>query len=268
MPGSDDVTASILLIDDDPSFSDFIAAGLGKAGLPTTVATTGLSGIDALQRHRYSLVLLDLLLPDIDGLEVLRRMKDKAPLPPVIMLSGLGTVRSAVDAVRLGAVDFLEKPLQVSDLADTVRSNLAVAADLADTADSAIHDLVRWVMTVVVAETDTRTIDAWARRAGTSSPTIFARCAKAHLKAKALLDLGRLLRIARMPSPRPKHIVDSLDNKDLRTVGCLLGRARISGDDLQRADPARLLAIQRLVSSEQFTAIFRTALRLHDQTRQ
>jgi DNA-binding response OmpR family regulator len=260
MPDCSESTASILLIDDDPSFSDFIAIGLGKAGLPTTIATTGLSGLDALQRHRYSLVLLDLLLPDIDGLEVLRRMKANGPLPPVILLSGMGTIRFAVDALRLGAVDFLEKPLTVCDLADTVRSNLPVAADQAGTNNSALHDLVRWVMTVVVADTDTRTIDDWARRAGTSSPTIFARCTKAQLKAKALLDLGRLLRIARRPAPKPKYIADAFDSKDIRTVGSLLQRARISSDDFQRADPVRLLAMQRLVSSDQFKAILKSAM--------
>lgn len=118
----------LLLIDDDPTFSGFIAQGLERAGLSMSVAPTGQSGLDALQATRFSLVLLDLVLPDINGLDLLRRLRSSRHSPPVLLISGLGTIRSAVDAIRLGALDFIEKPLNIEDLVDVIRSHLSLCS--------------------------------------------------------------------------------------------------------------------------------------------
>lgn len=253
----------LLLIDDDPTFSGFIAKGLERAGLPTTVASTGQSGLEALQTGRYPLVLLDLVLPDIDGLEVLRRVNTWRPTPSVILLSGHGSIRTAVEGIRLGALDFLEKPLSVLDLVDTVRSHLPAVTTEADgnQADTALHDLVRWLMVVVTADADTRTIGEWSQQAGASTPTIFARCAVAGIRAKSLLDLGRLLRIAQMPRPRPKDLVDALRTRDIRTVGSLLQRAGIAQSDLDGNEPATLLTNQQLVVDPRLLALLSSTLR-------
>ncbi len=244
----------LLLIDDDAAFSGFIAKGLGRAGLPTTVARTGESGLAALQTGQYSLVLLDLVLPDIDGLEVLRRVRIQRELPSVILLSGLGNIRTAVEAIRLGALDFLEKPLNVQDLVDTVRSHLPVSVPTCGRiqADSALHDLAGWLMVVITAAADTRTIDEWAHQVGTSAPTIFARCAVGGLRAKAILDLGRLLRLALISPSTPSDIVLALRSRDLRTVDALLERAGVSASQLERRKLPQLLAAQQLVVDSRF----------------
>lgn len=262
MIGHREVPQPLLLIDDDPTFTGFIATALSRAGLFTNVVSTGRAGLEALDRHSFSLVLLDLVLPDIDGLEILRRLNSEPSIvvPPVILISGLGTIRSAVEAIRLGARDFVEKPLVAAELVDTVRSYLPTAIDRVDTDDSAVGDLVRWVMTVVLASTDTRTIDEWSVRAGASTATIFARCKRVDIGAKSLLDLGRLVRIAVMPRPRPKEVLDALRTRDVRTVGALLGRAEITRGDLDPGDPKALLGAQRLVENARFIEAFSHAL--------
>lgn len=271
----------LLLIDDDPSFSGFIAKGLERAGLPIIVASTGQSGLEALQTGRYPLVLLDLVLPDIDGLEVLRRVKTWRPAPSVILLSGLGSIRTAVEAIRLGALDFLEKPLDVQDLVDTVRSHLPIAQADCDSEDSAlldflekpinvldpedtvsssrrpqqtespaegpIADLVRWTVAIAVASKDTRTLEQWARLVGASTQTIFQRCSRSGVRAKPLLDLGRILRISRLCSTGLESPFDHLSSLDARTVDALLGRAGLTSQALERFDAVRLLSCQELV---------------------
>lgn len=94
------------------------AAGmmLSATGFDSHSYGTGESALAAIGRRRPDAVLLDLMLPDTDGVELLRRINECAPGLPVVMMSAMGTVKAAVDALKLGACDFLEKPLEVNRL--------------------------------------------------------------------------------------------------------------------------------------------------------
>jgi two-component system nitrogen regulation response regulator NtrX len=114
----------ILIIDDEPAIRTTLSGILEDEGHRTTLCESGEEGIAHLAREEFDVVLLDLWLPGIDGLSVLERVHASGGGPPVIMISGHGRVESAVKATRLGAYDFLEKPLSLERVLLTVNHAL------------------------------------------------------------------------------------------------------------------------------------------------
>ncbi|HET8798062.1 MAG TPA: sigma-54 dependent transcriptional regulator [Thermoanaerobaculia bacterium] len=115
----------ILIIDDEPGIRTTLAGILEDEGHRATLAESGEEGIAQFARDEFDLVLLDLWLPGIDGLAVLERLQTAANGTPIIMISGHGNVDTAVRATRLGAYDFLEKPLSLERVLLTVNHALA-----------------------------------------------------------------------------------------------------------------------------------------------
>jgi DNA-binding NtrC family response regulator len=106
----------VLIIDDDPGVRDYLEALVSRRGYEVRAHPTGEEALQGLEDGPPDLVTLDVVLPGIDGLETLQRLKEKLPEVPVIMLSGHGHARTIVDAMRLGASDFLRKPFEVEEL--------------------------------------------------------------------------------------------------------------------------------------------------------
>jgi DNA-binding NtrC family response regulator len=106
----------ILLIDDDLSTVDFVSFNLKKSGYDVTTATLGKAAILAFETEQFDIALLDLRLPDMDGLEVLQQIKTISPETEVIIFSGFASVAIAVEATKSGAFYFLEKPLDMDRL--------------------------------------------------------------------------------------------------------------------------------------------------------
>ena len=106
---------SILIIDDDPGFRSLMETILRGEGYAVDVAGSVAEAIAAAGRKSYHLVVSDLKLPDGSGVEVLRHWKQEMPETPVIMITAFGTVSSAVEAMKLGAADYLGKPLSSPD---------------------------------------------------------------------------------------------------------------------------------------------------------
>ena len=101
----------ILVIDDDAVLRNTLVRILATTGCQVMTAGSGIEAIDKLAKQAFDLVYLDIQLPGMDGMEVLARVRDKYPKLQVILLTGFGTVQSAVQALRLGATDYLLKPL-------------------------------------------------------------------------------------------------------------------------------------------------------------
>ena len=119
--------ATILIIDDEKNIRATLARALELEGYGAIGAATGREGLELARRATPDLVLLDVRLPDIDGLDVLSRLREEEPALPVVVISGHGTVETAVRAVRLGAQDFLEKPLSADKVLVTVGNALRLA---------------------------------------------------------------------------------------------------------------------------------------------
>ncbi len=115
---------SILIVDDEPGIRELLGQILGDEGYETAEAASGEEALTLLERELYDLVLLDLWLPGIDGLEVLRRLREAGYQVPVIVISGHASGEQAVAAVREGARDFLEKPLSYDRVVLSVRNAL------------------------------------------------------------------------------------------------------------------------------------------------
>ncbi len=115
----------ILVVDDEPEIRHLVQEILEDEGYEVTVAENGDTARRARRTRRPDLVLLDIWMPDVDGITLLREWSEEDNLmAPVIMISGHGTVETAVEATRLGAYDFLEKPLSLAKLLLTVERAL------------------------------------------------------------------------------------------------------------------------------------------------
>ncbi len=116
--------AHILIVDDDPYVRESLGEILHYAGHSTVEAGDGKAAIDLLARHPVDLILLDLELPRVGGLDVLRHAQAEYPHIPIVIISGKGTIRIAVEATKLGAYDFLEKPVDARRALVTIRNAL------------------------------------------------------------------------------------------------------------------------------------------------
>jgi two-component system response regulator AtoC len=106
----------LLIIDDDLGVREYLSALLGRLGHTVFTASSGEEALDGLAASRPDLVTLDVVLEGMDGLETLRRLKKRLPDVPVVMISGHGHARTIVEAMQLGAADFLRKPFEVEEL--------------------------------------------------------------------------------------------------------------------------------------------------------
>ena len=114
----------ILVIDDDTSVRDSLKMILEYDGYECVLAPGGEEGVASIGRDSPDLVFLDVKMPGMDGLDVLRQLRERAESVPVVMISGHGTVSTAVEATKLGAFDFLEKPLSTERVKVTIRNAL------------------------------------------------------------------------------------------------------------------------------------------------
>ena len=116
--------ARILVIDDELAIRESLRMILEYDGYECLLAPTGQEGIALVERETPDLVFLDIKMPGMDGLETLRRIRDLGEILPIVIISGHGTVSTAVEATKLGAFDFLEKPLASERVSVTIRNAL------------------------------------------------------------------------------------------------------------------------------------------------
>lgn len=110
----------ILVIDDEKNILFTVRQALESEGYEVQTSTTGESGLRLAADENFDLILLDLKLPGIDGLEVLRQLSERPRRVSIIVISAFGTVNNAVDAMKSGALDFVEKPFSPQELRDAV----------------------------------------------------------------------------------------------------------------------------------------------------
>jgi DNA-binding response OmpR family regulator len=118
------VTTRILLIEDDPRLAGLVTEYLGEAGFVVSTAVTGRAGLDRIGREPYDAVVLDLMLPDIDGLEVCRQLRASSSEVPVLMLTARGDTMDRVVGLEIGADDYMPKPFEPRELLARLRAIL------------------------------------------------------------------------------------------------------------------------------------------------
>jgi two-component system response regulator HydG len=125
--GRSDDSIRVLIVDNDEPHAQAVAEGLDRVGFGCTVATSGAEGAGLIERETFDLIITDLVMNDVDGLEILARAKDDLPDAEVILVTGHGNVRSAVAAMQQGAFNYLEKPLDIAQLRAVADKAVAAA---------------------------------------------------------------------------------------------------------------------------------------------
>jgi DNA-binding response OmpR family regulator len=134
---------NLLVVEDDPRVADFLARGLRAEGYLITVARTGPEGLELGRSQPFDLIVLDLMLPGLSGLEVCQELRARRVLTPILMLTALDTTEDKIKGLRLGADDYLIKPFDVDEL--LARIEALIRRNRGFTADSkqlVVGDLV------------------------------------------------------------------------------------------------------------------------------
>ena len=119
-----EVLAQILIIDDDKAMRDACYQILSRQGYQVELAASARHGITLLERISFDVILLDLVMPDMDGLETLKKIRTLDPEVEIIIITGYGTIQSAVESIKAGAFHFLSKPFVPDDLRNLVNRAL------------------------------------------------------------------------------------------------------------------------------------------------
>ncbi len=112
----------ILLIDDEEEFSSTLAERLDLRGYETATASSGETGLALLANKEFDIAVLDLMMPGMNGLDTLHQLKSHSYGLPVILLTGHGSTKEGMEGMRLGAFDYLIKPLDISELIKKILS--------------------------------------------------------------------------------------------------------------------------------------------------
>ncbi|MBN1828925.1 MAG: sigma-54-dependent Fis family transcriptional regulator [Deltaproteobacteria bacterium] len=122
-------TRSILIVDDEPSMRMALSESLESCGFTVATAANGCEALEIFRADRFELVITDMKMPKMGGMELLRGIKERSPDTPVVVITAYGTVNTAVEAMREGAADFIMKPFSLDSLESVVKRVLSDAAD-------------------------------------------------------------------------------------------------------------------------------------------
>lgn len=111
----------ILLVDDEVEFTDALSERMKARGLEVDTAENGPKAIEKVKETSYDAIILDMAMPGMDGIETMKLLLEKHPDLQIILLTGHGTLEKGVEAVKLGAKDFLEKPADINKLMEKIR---------------------------------------------------------------------------------------------------------------------------------------------------
>jgi DNA-binding NtrC family response regulator len=117
---SDKTGPRVLLVDDEEKFLDVLSQRLGTRGIDAETSTSGEEALVKIKNRNFDAIVLDVMMPGMGGIETLKRIRKEYPELQIIMLTGRGSVDKAVEAMKEGAIDFLEKPADINKLMDKI----------------------------------------------------------------------------------------------------------------------------------------------------
>ena len=110
----------VLLVDDEEKFLEVLSQRLGTRGIDAETSTSGEEALVKIKNKNFDAIVLDVMMPGIGGIETLKRIRKENPEVQIIMLTGQGSVDKAVEAMKEGAIDFLEKPADINTLLNKI----------------------------------------------------------------------------------------------------------------------------------------------------
>jgi CheY-like chemotaxis protein len=263
VPGNRDypLQAVALVIDDEPIMGRFVTHALQKLGITVVVASTGGGGIATARGTSVDVILLDIKLPDMSGIEVARMLRREMPHVRLIIVSAVLSIESAVEAMKIGVCDVIQKPLTGERVREVVRLALTSSPRVEPARQSAGRDSgistvsisERWARVAYkgcLVDRDLKTLGDWARVAGVSYSSLCEVCRLVGMKPHEARDLVRVLRaIVRAAQQHcPFHVL--LDVGDRRTLDHLVDRSRLDAAGTHLPSIPDFLAKQRFVSPD------------------
>ncbi|MCU0559403.1 MAG: response regulator [Desulfobacterales bacterium] len=115
------MSIKVLLVDDEKEFVDLLGERMSSRGMEVKSTTSAKDALKISEGQAFDAIVLDLMMPEMDGLEVLKNLKATRPELQVILLTGHGTIEKGVEAMRLGAMDFVEKPADLDTLTEKIK---------------------------------------------------------------------------------------------------------------------------------------------------
>jgi DNA-binding NtrC family response regulator len=112
----------VLLVDDDSEFTEVLSERMEARGVGVDTAASGPEALEKVKDKSYDAIILDLAMPGMDGIETLRRLLEDHPDLQIVLLTGHATLEKGVEAIKLGAMDFLEKPAEIEKLLEKIRT--------------------------------------------------------------------------------------------------------------------------------------------------
>ncbi len=116
----EELKANVLVVDDEEQFIKVFSERLKVRGLKVDTATSGEDAIKRVKGREFDTIFMDLVMPGIDGIETLKKIRKESPELQIIILTGHGTIDKSVEAMKEGAVGFLEKPADIEKILDTI----------------------------------------------------------------------------------------------------------------------------------------------------
>ncbi len=150
----------ILVIEDDPEMREFLVQGLSRAGHSIATAADGPAGLAAAALNSYDIIILDRMLPGLDGMGVLKTLRSRGLTPPILMLSALGDVDHRVSGLQNGADDYLAKPFSFVELTARVEALHRRDAKPSDITSLQVADL-KLDLIAHTARRDAQNIELW-----------------------------------------------------------------------------------------------------------
>jgi DNA-binding NtrC family response regulator len=117
---SEELKANVLVVDDEEQFLDVFSKRLEGRGLKIDTATSGEEAVKRAKERDFDAIVLDLVMPGMGGIETLKRLREENPDLQIIVLTGHATVEKGVEAIKAGAVDFMEKPVDINKLMEKI----------------------------------------------------------------------------------------------------------------------------------------------------
>ncbi|MEW6185318.1 MAG: response regulator [Thermodesulfobacteriota bacterium] len=115
------MSEKVLLVDDEVEFLDTLSERMRNRGMEVATSSSGVEALKKVDKEAYDVIILDLQMPGVDGLEALKILKAKRPELQVILLTGHATIEKGIEAMKLGAMDFLEKPADLGQLTEKIK---------------------------------------------------------------------------------------------------------------------------------------------------